>query len=327
MARPSSSRSSGKGRTTRAKSPEKTAGSKRIRSSTAGLFDEGREVLFQEPPPTEIAGTTDFHPGDATPVFEESTRTVPKSFVKFIVALFLVPPAWILTEAFFQAFTTSVKHGLLATQTFGCFAAGMIFFGILCLVIPQRLLMIPYVLGHEITHALWVWIFGGTVADHFHVSQEGGHVETDRVNTWIILAPYFFPIYSILVVTIYGAVALAAHFIGNHDLIRTIDSLHWLLFLLIGVTLAFHLVFTCLLITKGQPDLHYGGTFFSLMVIYLINLIVITGLLFATGSHVSLTTYGHLIIANSINFVETCSAVSVLIVSWIKDLFFALRNN
>jgi hypothetical protein len=53
----------------------------------------------------------------------------------------------------------------------------------------------------------------------------------------------------------------------------------------IGCTLAFHLAFTFLLVTKSQPDLHYGGTFFSLTVIYLINLLIITGFLLGLCPH------------------------------------------
>ena len=128
------------------------------------------------------------------PRSERQHRVVPKSLVKFVVALFLAPLAWVLTQTFFQAFTTSLSHGLLATQSFGCFTAGMILFVILYLITPQNVLMYVYVFGHEVTHALWAKLFGGRVADHFHVSLEGGHVLTDRVNTWIALAPYFFPI-------------------------------------------------------------------------------------------------------------------------------------
>ena len=133
---------------------------------------------------------------------------------------------------------------------------------------------------------------------------------TDRVNTWIILAPYFFPIYSLLVVTLYGAASLAAD----------ISAYRWILFLLLGLTLAFHLVFTCLLIVKGQPDLHYGGTFFSLMVIYLINLLVIIGLLLMTARQVRLETFARLLIANTIDFVEVCHVLAAWVLDWIGEL-------
>jgi hypothetical protein len=239
-----------------------------------------------------------------------SHATVPKSLVKFVVGLFLAPFAWVLTKTFFQAFTTSVHHGLLATQSFGCFAAGMVLFGILFVIVPRNALMLPYVFGHEVTHAIWVKLFGGKVANQFHVSLEGGHVLTDRVNTWIALAPYFFPIYSLLVVTLYAAASLAAD----------ISAYRWVLFLLIGLTLAFHLVFTCLLILKGQPDLHYGGTFFSLMVIYLINLIIITGLLLATSQQVSIQSFTSDFVENSVSFAEFVRAVAGWIADWIGDL-------
>ena len=40
-----------------------------------------------------------------------------------------------------------------------------------------------------------------------------------------------------------------------------------------------HMSFTCWMIPKGQPDLHYGGTFFSVMIIYLLNLALLAALL------------------------------------------------
>ncbi len=249
---------------------------------------------------------------------EQTTATIPKSWVKFIIGLFLLPVALILTETFFQAFTASIQHGLLATQSFGCFAAGMVLLGILFFIVPRQILMWPYVFGHEMTHAIWVKLFGGNVSDHFHVSLDGGHVLTDRVNTWIALAPYFFPLYSFLVVTLYGAASLAAD----------LSAYRWVLFLLLGFTMAFHLVFTCLLIAKGQPDLHYGGTFFSLVLIYLINLLIITGLLLLTGKDISLTSLGHDFVENTKDFVqftkELAGFLGILVTfisDWISDLW------
>ena len=236
--------------------------------------------------------------------------TVPKSLVKFIIALFLAPVAWVMTRTFFHSFATSVQHGLLASQSFGCFAGGIILFGVFYLIIPRNMLMLPYVFGHEVTHALWVKLFGGTVADHFHVSMEGGHVLTDRVNTWIALAPYFFPIYSLLVITLYGAASLATD----------MSPYRWVLFLLIGLTMAFHLVFTFLLIIKGQPDLHYGGTFFSLMVIYLINLSIITCLLLVTGKEISLHSFAEDFVKNTFDFIEFSRAVIIWISEWIGNI-------
>jgi hypothetical protein len=269
---------------------------RRVRDFSAS---EEEDLPFEEPAPVQ------------------SDARVPKNLVKFIVALFLAPLVWILTRTFFQSFAISLHHGLLATQSFGCFAAGMILFVILFLLVPREALMLPYVFGHELTHALWVKLFGGRVADHFHVSLEGGHVLSDRVNTWIALAPYFFPIYSLLVVTLYGA----------GSLVSDLGAYRWILFLLLGFTLAFHRVFTCLLIVKGQPDLHYGGTFFSLVVIYLINLLIITGLLLATGKEITPRSFGEDFVTNTIGFIEFIRALAGWIGDWIANFRAGFGNH
>jgi hypothetical protein len=319
MARPSSSRKTGRERSSFAKSAAQLRKNRiRVDSSeelTPELFSEkdfserGPAVPLEKSSHRNVPRTESRRSAAETGTRRSSHATVPKSLVKFVVGLFLAPLAWVLTKTFFQAFTTSLHHGLLATQSFGCFAAGMLLFGILFIVVPRELLMLPYVFGHELTHALWVKLFGGKVADQFHVSLNGGHVLTDRVNTWIALAPYFFPIYSLLVVTLYGAASLAAD----------ISAYRWLLFLLLGMTLAFHLIFTCLLIVKGQPDLHYGGTFFSLMVIYLINLLIITGLLLATSRQVTLQSFGADFMENSIGFSEWIRRVTEWIAAWLGN--------
>ena len=227
---------------------------------------------------------------------ETAQSGVSKQALKFVLGIFLMPIAFILTGAFLGTLKRSVHHGLLGQQSFGSLVAGMLLFVLLFVLLPRRILMIPYVFGHEVTHAVWVKIFGGNVANRFHVSLEGGHVLTDRVNTWIVLSPYFFPIYAILVATLYGALLFSALLLdlmnGTDVLWHAITSLQWLFLLVIGLTLAFHLTFTFLLLTKSQPDLHYGGTFFSLMVIYLINLLILTGLLLLTSGDPLWTPYG-----------------------------------
>lgn len=240
---------------------------------------------------------------------------VSKQALKFVLGVLLLPVAFILTGGFLGTFKRSVQEGLLAQQSFGCLAAGMLFFAILFVVVPRRILMLAYVFGHEVTHAVWVKLFGGKVANQFHVSLEGGHVLTDRVNTWIVLSPYFFPIYSILAGTLYGVLLLSGWVIdlmnGRAGLYPGIVSFQWIFLVVIGCTLAFHLAFTFLLVTKSQPDLHYGGTFFSLTVIYLINLLIITGLLLVTSSHGLWGQYGDCIVKSAELFVFLCGQLWV----------------
>ena len=138
-------------------------------------------------------------------------ETVPTRWVKFFVGLFLLPPAWVLTQTFFTAFArTTVRDAFWLTEEFWFFSLGVLLWLVAFFGLPRPLRV--YVFGHELTHAVWVWMMGG------------------RVHKF-------------------------------------------------RVTWAFHLSFTCWMIPKGQPDLTYGGTFFSLIFIYTLNLSLLVGLL------------------------------------------------
>ncbi|MFO1511751.1 MAG: hypothetical protein U1F83_02370 [Verrucomicrobiota bacterium] len=79
-----------------------------------------------------------------------------------------------------------------------------------------------YVVGHELTHAIWVWLFGGSVKK-FKASSSGGHVIVDKNNFLISLSPYFFPFYVVLVVLIF----LVGHLIWNWK-ISSSGFIYWL---------------------------------------------------------------------------------------------------
>jgi hypothetical protein len=147
-----------------------------------------------------------------------------------------------------------------------------------------------YVFGHELTHAVWVMIMGGRV-HRFEVTRNGGHILADRTNTWIALAPYFFPIYSVLAIGIYGLCALFVD----------VTPYRQLLYAVIGVTWAFHFTFTCWMVAKGQPDLYYGGTFFSLTVIYILNLTLLAALLILASPKITWAGFGHELLQNTMD--------------------------
>ena len=215
---------------------------------------------------------------------------VPKRWVKFFVALFLLPPAWVFTQTFFTAFARTTLHDRFwITGEFWFFSLGVLLWLVTFFGLPRPLWL--YVFGHELTHAIWVLLMGGRV-HHFEVSRQGGHILADRTNTWIALAPYFFPIYSVLAIAVYGVCAL----------FFDVSPYRHLLYCVIGVTWAFHLTFTCWMITKGQPDLQYGGTFFSLMVIYLLNLILLAVMLIIASPQVSWKGFGTELLQNTVDF-------------------------
>lgn len=205
---------------------------------------------------------------------------VPTKWVKFVSALFLLPICAILTLTFFTVFTrATMAQQLWAGEEFWFFSLGAVLWLIAFFGLPRPLLI--YVFGHELTHALWVWMMGGRVSQ-FRVGRDGGHILTDRNNFWIALAPYFFPLYSIIAIGLYG-------------LLSTITDVHAYgraLYATIGVTWAFHFTFTCWMIPKSQTDLKDHGTFFSLAVIYLMNLILLSVMLVVVSGPISFASFG-----------------------------------
>lgn len=135
--------------------------------------------------------------------------------------------------------------------------------GAACWLVIYLLLPKPmwvYVVGHELTHALWTWVLGGRVKK-FKASAQGGHVVVTKSNFLIALAPYFFPLYAVLVVAVFAAV----HWIWGWR-----DYAAWF-HLLLGAAYAFHLTLTWHVLKSSQSDITEQGYLFSAVVIFLGN--------------------------------------------------------
>lgn len=222
-------------------------------------------------------------------------ETIPTRWVKSVVALFLLPFAWVLSETFFSAFTNVTVHeDFWATMEFWFFSLGVLIWLVPFFMLPRTVTY--YVFGHELTHAVWVWLMGGRVSE-FRVSAGGGHILATKINTWIALAPYFFPIYSLIVIIIYGVAGI----------FWDMTPLQPVLFMLIGATWAFHISFTVWMIPRGQSDLAYGGMFFSLVIIYLLNLVLLSIFLIVASPSISWTGFGRDLAVNGWNFMEFVS--------------------
>jgi hypothetical protein len=123
--------------------------------------------------------------------------------------------------------------------------------------------MRTYVLGHELTHALWALMMGARVGG-LKVRKTGGQVRTSKANWLITLAPYFFPFYAVLFTV--GFFAVHAFW--------SLNAYFWVLFLLVGLGWSFHVTFTLMiLLTVSQPDVRSQGVIFSAVVIFLMNLL------------------------------------------------------
>lgn len=139
--------------------------------------------------------------------------------------------------------------------------------GSACWVVLYCLLPKPmwvYVFGHELTHAVWTWLMGGKVKQ-FRASANGGHVVVNKSNFAIALAPYFFPLYAVLVVLIF----LAGHWLWNWQ--------HYLVWfhLLLGAAYAFHVTLTWHILKHSQTDISEQGYLFSAVIIFLGNVAVL----------------------------------------------------
>jgi hypothetical protein len=138
-----------------------------------------------------------------------------------------------------------------------------------------------YVLGHELTHALWAVAMGGR-ARGLKVGKSGGQVRVTRTNFLVVLAPYFFPFYTVLAGLMWGAASLVCDASGWE----------WVLFYVTGLTWAFHLTFTGLALAQPQSDVKAHGWLFSMVVILGANILVTIALMGWLNPNVKWTEVG-----------------------------------
>lgn len=189
---------------------------------------------------------------------------------RLMLGTFLLPLCWITSWTFLSQFSRMTHQGFWKTPEFWYFAVGAILMGGWFISgLLQSFFLYLYVLGHELTHALFVYLCRGKVMD-FHVSTSGGYITTNKTNLIIALSPYFVPLWSLVAVLVFSALRWFV------DL-----SQAWNLafYGLMGLTWTFHIVWTLWMIPRDQPDLKEHGTYFSLAVIFFGNLLVLVGML------------------------------------------------
>ncbi len=143
-----------------------------------------------------------------------------------------------------------------------------------------------YVLGHELSHYVTARLFGGRIFG-WDFSAAGGYVETDKSNTWITLAPYLIPFYTLIIMAVFGIVGLALDMQAMHP----VSIGHWtvnlrptrFLYALVGLTWCFHATYTVKTVIAEQGDLKRNGEFFSMMLIFLFNAFLLIALFLAAS--------------------------------------------
>ena len=179
-------------------------------------------------------------------------------WAKAVCALLLLPACWgtiRLVPEVARAAGDALNVWVPMASGAGCWLVFVLF-------LPKQVWL--YVLGHELTHVVWSWLFGGKVK-RFSIHRDGGFVVVTRSNFLVALAPYFFPLYAVFVVLVFGA-------------------LHWLypepslvpvFHLLLGAAYAFHITWTWEILRTEQSDIRGQGVLFSAVVILMGNLLVL----------------------------------------------------
>jgi hypothetical protein len=180
--------------------------------------------------------------------------------IRNIFAFFAVPAVAVCAYSLIKSFLsfTAVSGGIYMP-----FWAGT-----LCYIAFQALFYKPmraYVFGHELTHAA-AGILSGAKIKKFKISQNSGSVVLTKDNVWITLAPYFFPLYTFIIVIVYIMLGWVAD----------IKPLYPYFLFAAGVSIAFHIALTVYILSIGQPDLKVYGVFFSYVLIAAVNVVVFT---------------------------------------------------
>jgi hypothetical protein len=175
-----------------------------------------------------------------------------------IIAIALLPLCIGATQALWMV----IQRSGTADTTWVPLLAGAGCWVVVYLLLPKPMWL--YVLGHELTHAVWAWLFGAQVKK-LKVTSKGGHVVVTKTNFLIALAPYFFPLYAVIVVGVFA--------IGR--LIWDWRNFLVLFHLFLGAAYAFHVTLTATILKTQQTDITDQGYLFSAVVIFLGNISVL----------------------------------------------------
>ena len=179
-------------------------------------------------------------------------------WIKFLIALVLLP----VCLGAGMALARVLRSGYGADTVWIPLAGGAACWVVIFWLLPKPMWI--YVFGHELTHAIWTWMFGGEVKK-MKVTSKGGHVLISKTNFLIALAPYFFPLYAVLLIIAFAVGNLIWNWHGY---------LVWF-HLLLGAAYAFHVTLTFHVLQTQQSDVTSQGYLFSAVVIFLGNVLVL----------------------------------------------------
>jgi len=217
--------------------------------------------------------------------------------LRFVIGLLLLPFCLAASKTVYLLARSVQPSSAAAATGAWWLAGGSALWLLLFFTLPRPVR--TYVFAHELTHALWGWLMGARVSG-LKVARDRGSVKLSRTNFLITLAPYFFPLYTILVIGAYYALSIFVE-------VERCD-LWWLG--MIGLTWGFHFTFTVTTLLQQQSDVREYGRLFSYTVIYVLNVLGI-GLWIVAVTSASLE--------QMVGLLRGCTADAIALVQWCSE--------
>ena len=185
------------------------------------------------------------------------------SSLLFFLGFIIFPITIVLARTLWAAEAELGSRSILGlSSTSGMFLIGFLLFALI--YIAFQIPSMPYVFGHELTHAIFGLARGAGVSK-LRVREEEGSVNVTEGGILVLLSPYFFPLYSIVLLLVFGAVSLITPLQGAVAC-KIVAGL-------VGLTWSFHFCFTINAMLQRQSDLEVYGFFFSFSFILMMNLL------------------------------------------------------
>ena len=181
--------------------------------------------------------------------------------IKFIIGIILLPTIIPITKTLYCVLTNQSKYNFDYDNLFIIIISFIL--GLLALnVLPKPTKL--YIIAHELSHAFFAILFGSKIKS-IKIFQNSGFVKLSKTNFIITLAPYFFPFFSIILITVYYLLSLFFPVIIYYNVF----------IILVSLTYSFHIFFTIHIMRTKQSDISQNGNLFSYVIIYNLNLIIL----------------------------------------------------
>ncbi len=177
---------------------------------------------------------------------------------KFLYGILLIPLCYsVLLSLLYVLHSIKYSHNTVI----------IFFLGMMCYFLIHVLFYRPiklYVYGHELVHALSAFLFGGKVKN-MDIRKSSGSVTVSKINSFVILSPYFVPIYSLILIILWNILTY----------IFKLQVKQEIFIFLLGFTLMFHVMLTLYAVYVGQKDFEISGWLFSLVIVFIMNILVL----------------------------------------------------